>query len=452
MLNIAKFLFAVLIFSIPFNGIKPLVPAGEFSGDGFFLASIPFNIIITLCIITAKKVPLGTLRPMARFMAIVALIFFITSVWNIASILNNSTSLRSGIGKFFVSYGSYLYYSYTFLLIAALAGFMGLERFLRFSAVAFLVSGTFMAIVAAIEVVSWYDPSVQQGLTAFRGLFAEIPRRPIFRLSGVSFEPSFFSFAMLTAIPWVVFHHVRYRSLFALIIAVLLMFFCVVSGARTAYVGLAGLLAMGFLARIRRSGAPFFTAATVPIAMVMGLIIPLVAYTMLDSFQNISNVSRTYLASRAVVVGLEHPFGVGFGQTSFHILKKASSLLRLSWELEAWYLGDRAGELPPVFSWYGRTIAEIGVISYILLAILGYKFMFGFTKKGMKTRLKSLEGELFRMSICYIGIFLAGAFSSDSYKFLPFWFSFLTCSLFLARYRLDVPSKIQSSRSQMSFA
>ena len=367
---------------------------------------------------------------MVRYSLFILLILLVPTLWNMASVVNNSTSLRGGLGKFAVSYFAVIYYCYTFFCISILSGFMGIEKFLAFSSKSFLYTSIFMIFIAAVEITSWYVAEVRSLFIGFRSIFAEFPERTLFRISGVSLEPSFFSFAILTAIPWTIFYYKRYRSRLAMIVTILLVLICMVSGARTAYVGLAGLFSMWMLSRLRSSALPYLAAAVPASAMILGLIFPLAAYSMLSSFDSVSNITRTFLASRAVVIGIEHPFGVGFGQVPFFLAEKMNSYIKLSWELEAWHSGSRAGELMPIFSWYGRTIGEIGLFLYIFLSFILCRMVFVISMNSLKFQNGSMGLAIFQMLFAYWGVFLASGISSDSYRVLLIWFTMLISAIY----------------------
>lgn len=428
---VMKFFYALLVFSLPFNGVRPLLPAGELSGDGFFYASLLFNASMVLGItLNRMRLPARVLRPMWRYLSVPVVVFLLMTLLNFGTVLGNSTGLRYGVSKFVLGYGVLLYYAATFSLIAVLAGLTGREQFLRFTARLFCISGAFMGIVACVEVAGWFNGAARSLLVGFRSLFASFPERVLFRISGVSYEPSFYAIAMLTALPWTLLHARLNRSRLAWVIALLLVLACVLSAARTAWVGLAGYLLVTAIARMRWRIAPILGAMVPVVAMVLGPLVPLYAYSMVWSFDNVSNISRSFLASRAVMVGLEHPFGVGFGQVQFYFRHMMDASVNLSWELRGWFMGDRAGQLPPIFSWYGRTLGEIGLVVYILLVLGAAIATYNLFRVVRRYERHALQAILFRMAIGYFGIFLGIGLSSDSYKFSPFWFMFLLVGLF----------------------
>lgn len=431
MLRVLKFLYAVLIFSLPFNGLVQFLPAGELSGDGFFYASLPFNIVMMLVIaFNGMKLPGLIVRPMWHYFSFLLTIFLFATVINIGSVMTNSSGLRNGLSKFVLSYGVFLYYCMTFTFIGTLAAYLGREHFLRFTAWAFFISGIFLVSIAALEVAGWFNGAARSVLVGFRSLFASFPERVFFRISGVSYEPSFFAISMLVALPWTMLYARLNRSRFAWFIAALLIFIASASGARTALVGLIAYLLVMLIARMRNRLTPVIGAAVPAIAMVLGPLVPLYAYTMVWSYDSISDVTRSFLASRAVLVGLEHPFGVGFGQVQFYFKDMMDTSVNLSWELEGYFLGDRIGELPPVFSWYGKTLGDIGLIAYALVAIAASIASYNLYILSRRFDHHSLEAVVFRMAIGFSGIFLGIGLSSDSYRFSPFWFMFLLIGLF----------------------
>lgn len=431
MLSVSKSLYAILIFSLPFNGLIPLIPAGELSGDGFFYASLLFNATMVYAIaLNRMKLPALVVRPMWHYLSFLVVIFLLVTLVNIGSVMTNNTGLRSGFSKFILSYGVLLYYAVTFSLIAVLAMLMGRENYLRFTARAFFISGAFMVFIAALEVTGWFNGTARSLLVSFRSLFASFPERVFFRISGVSYEPSFFAISVLIALPWTILHARLNQSRIAWIVAGFLILVASVSGARTALVGLAGYVLVILVSRMRNPLAPFVGASVPLVAMILGPLVPLYAHSMIASFDNISNVTRSFLASRAVTVGLEHPFGVGFGQVQFYSMSMMDGSVNLSWELEGYFSGDRAGELPPVFSWYGKTLGDLGLIAYSVIAIAAFIATYNLYRMARRFDPLSLEVKIFRMAMGYSGIFFGIGLSTDSYRFTAFWFIFLLVGLF----------------------
>lgn len=438
MMLLTRILYGLLIFSIPFNGLIEIIPVGEFSGDGFFYMSLPFNAMMTFMVITKRKnLPVSVARPVAMALLFFISVFLLFSVINITRIFENATPLRSGVSKFILSYGAFLYYAFTFVLISVMASIMGTQQFVSLTVQSCCLSAAFMVIVSLFEVLGWFNSVARGALIGFRNIFTSQPIRIPFRISGVSYEPSFFGISMLLMMPWVAEYAKQKRNLSARMLFIFLAFFCVISGSRTAVLGIAAFLIIQVLMKSPWRSAFYITIGIPATSAVLGLLIPIIAFEHVDSFSSVSNVTRSFLTSRAVMLGIDNPFGVGFGQVPFYLVQQMDSSIRNSWELESWYSGSRAGELSPVFTWYGRTIGEIGIVGYALCTAFISIKMFALAKYGKMLTDETLERMLFHVFSGYVAIFLAVGLSSDSYKFLPFWFMILTYGLVMeTRFKL----------------
>lgn len=431
MLKILSFLYACLIFSLPFNGLRPLLSAGELSGDGFFYVSMLFNSAMVLAIVLNHiRIPSSVLRPMWYYLSFIFFIFLLTTGLNIDTVISNSTGSRNGLDRFASSLGVFLYYAITFSSIAAFAALKGREGFLRITAKVFFLSSTFMVLIAALEVAGWFNGAARSILVGFRSFFASFPERVLFRISGVSYEPSFYAISMLAALPWTIYYARIKHSRIAWSISVLLILFTSIGGSRTALVGLLTYTAVAVVAGMRGKLTPLLGAMITFIAMILGPLVPLYAYSAVWSFDSISNITRSFLSSRAVILGFENLLGVGFGQVQFYFNSMIESTVALSWELEGFFSGNLIGELPPIYSWYARTLGEVGLIPYLLLTIAATMATYRIYRQAHHFQQRSLEAAIFRIAMGYSGIFLGIALSLDSYRFVPFWFMLLLIGLF----------------------
>jgi hypothetical protein len=430
MRRVSLFMVQLLILALPFNGLVPLLDVGELSSEGFFYASLVYAPIGVLFLLAGKKLPFGAVKELFRSQCVYILLIVISLGLCFSTIQQNSYGSRTGLERYFLSAATYLYYFALTVVLCMHAGVVGTQRFLRSVAKAFSFLGLFLVSFGVVEIVSWFAEPVKEVLTSFRSVFALLPERPSYRLSGVSLEPSFNAFALLACIPWALFLAQasglkRYRVLAAALLAI-----SVASGARTAYLGLAlmgfaYLLVRGVLRRSLPKGVD--GALFVAVCFLLGVALPPIALSMVDVDSSVSNITRSYLMSGSVRAGLADLQGQGFGQVGFYVVQHVSSAVRYSWELVDFYEGDRYGELPPLFSWYARTFGEFGAFGYALIAA-----SFSLFAKRLFS-LGHLAGgaarPMFYVSALLLAQFLAIAFSIESVRVPQFWLAWLLAGL-----------------------
>jgi hypothetical protein len=423
---------ALLVFSLPFNGIRPILNIGELSMEGMFYASLLYFVLVAPLVLRHFDFrDLGVLLSTQKVYILLIAASFLVGVGFISA---NSYGDRHGLERYIFSAGTYGYYLAFFGLLAVQARKVGIPRFINWLTGPFVALGVFLAVLCTIEVVSWFAPDLSDALVALRSTFAVDSKLNPFRLSGISLEPSFNAFAMLLCVPWTVRKAMETGDRKYGLLAAWLLLLCVISGARTAYVGLAFmavayLLARGTLKRLLPAGLD--GALLVVAAFVAGIAVPMIAFAHIGAASSVSNVSRSYLMNAATQAGFESPFGQGYGQVTFFVVQRMSAVIQYSWELIDFYRGSRYGVLPPLFSWYARTFGEFGLFGY---AILGFGFAL-VAKRVFAIGHAATDGfthQLFIVSSLLLAQFIAIGFSIESVRVPQYWFAWLSVSLLLA--------------------
>lgn len=441
MLVLQKFALYLMIFCLPFNGLRPVLDIGELSRDGFFFGSLFYLAVFAVRLLSDTRgiFRAGFSLPKVHLVYLALILGSLFASFYI--IAENAYGSRTGFEKYFVSLSTYLYYLFLSSVLYLNAKMVGIERFTSWCAGAFTIVGVFLTIVCAIEIASWYFTPLRSVMLEFRSLFADNPLRRPFRLSGVSLEPSFNAFALLACVPWAIFRSASSGRLRYKLLATALLALCVVSAARTAYVGLAimavtYLLTTGVLRRMLPAGLD--GAALIAMTFAVGVAFPVLASANIGADSTISDASRGYLMMGALSAGLDNFWGQGFGQASFYLVRNVSSAVQYSWELLDFYRGARHGELPPLFSWYARTFGEFGVVGYVILGVSFSLAARRFFRVGHAAS-DPFTRQLFILAALLVAQFLAIAFSIDSVRVPQFWLAWLFAGLLVAHARQQRP-------------
>lgn len=421
-----------LVFALPFNGLRPILDIGELSGEGFFYGSLLYMAIVLPVLLARRQSLFPALFSLVRLQSVYIFCILLFSLLSIETILANDYGLRNGPERFGVSLLTYGYYLFLSTVVLAHALSIGAAPFIAALSRAFTALGFCLALYCSLEALSWFAAPVRTAMTGFRSLFAIDPEPTIFRLSGVSLEPSFNAFALMISVPWAVMRAVatKRRRYWALAAALTLL--CAISGARTSYAGLAAMAIVTFAYKgaWRRVLPHGWDGAVFVMAMfAIGLILPLIGFSMIDAGSPTSNVTRAYIATAAINAGIESVWGQGFGQVSFFVVRKATALIQYSWELTDFYYGTRHGVLPPLYSWYARTFGEFGIAGYLLICAGFSRVAARFFDKGHRSE-DLMARSLFFLGTLLLSQFLAMALSIESIRMPQFWFAWIVIALF----------------------
>ena len=224
---------------------------------------------------------------------------------------------------------SVMVFAYYFLLAVALyahAQNAGVDRFLAWLTRAFTALATGLAALGVVEVISWTVTTIRPAWEAMRRIVAADATIAIGRLSGVSLEPSFNAFALLSCLPCLLVFRGkgtssgRYKMLLVWIILAL----CLISGSRTALAGLAAMAVAYLLTSLwARSlfGGGLSGMLLVFGAFALGIVIPILAYLQIGPNESISNITRSYLMMGAIQGGGNRSGGRGLAKQDFSLSK-----------------------------------------------------------------------------------------------------------------------------------
>jgi len=346
---------------------------------------------------------------------------------------------------------SVMVFAYYFLLAVALyahAQNAGVDRFLAWLTRAFTALATGLAALGVVEVISWTVTTIRPAWEAMRRIVAADATIAIGRLSGVSLEPSFNAFALLSCIPWLLVFREKGTTLgsYKLLLVGAILALCLISGSRTALAGLAA-MAIAYLLTQRWARAFFHGGSAGPVlvigAFALGILVPIYAYLQIGPNESISNITRSFLMMGAIQGGWDQFWGQGFGQTGFFVVQVASSAVQYSWELLDFFAGERYGDLPPLFSWYARSFGEFGIVGYMLLCTSFAISLNALSKHAHKTT--GLDRRLPTISILIFAQFLGVAFSIESLRIPQYWLAWALISIALVQRQQYSSKNAESS-------
>ncbi|GHA25419.1 hypothetical protein GCM10007989_21360 [Devosia pacifica] len=443
MKQFANSAFTVMVLALPFNGVRPLVGFGELSQEGFFYASLLY--LAAMLPIVATRLSFADLTPILRWHWMYLGLILISLPVHLTMMLANDYGGRAGLSRYLLSLSTYAYFFGLAGVMMLHARVIGIDAFLKRARQAFFWLSVLLICVSSLEVIGWALPAAESAFGLLRKLATSAPAETG-RLFGLSLEPSFNAFVLLLCLGFATTAPEK-RPL----LATALIVFCLMSGARTAYFGLLA-MALGWLA-VRGARRGIIPAGSYGFILVIsafsaGLVLPAFAPMLLGPDQPLSNITRAYLMNAAFETGLTSPIGQGFGQVGYAVVDKVGYAVEMSSELQRFYLGDRFGELPPLFSWYARTFGEFGPFGYILIALSIATAASRLFRIGQKS--EDDEGQrLFALSVSLLMSFLAIGFSIGSVRVPHLWLAVVFASLCVAREYQKTPQATRTLRNHL---
>lgn len=368
-------LVMVLGAAIPFNGIHPFLPIGELQRDAFFFASVPLTL-------------LGWLAPPAQGRGVNVMwspMLALMLVWMaIATILNQYTiqtlgaAGTSGISKAITGSAVVLYYFLFATALYRIVGNLGVRPFIK-SFTAGLITALLLAMAVMVaEVLSWTRPELRDSVRQLRNLISDNYIFTNYRLFGVSYEPSFNAFFLLLSVPWVWYlaGGSQRAKRWMYLLLVLCMGALVISGARTAQIGL--LLVAGYVVGqwlLRKFIGRSVADTVMAIGLVAFPVAWLAAHFALEDLiigeRSVSNISRSASVQAAILMGLQNPFfGVGIGQFGIRFAEFMPQFAWSSWEVVEFVGGEREGFTVPSYNQFSLIFAEAGLPAFLIFLLL----------------------------------------------------------------------------------
>lgn len=415
------FLFIISSISQSVGGIRTVIPAGELGGRLFFYISIVFILSVIIEWTLYPRV-LGSLTKRCIFIfCIIILVVFSSSLVNYESINNTFGMGMTGWELFFRSAFVLVYMMIFFIFVAhMLESYQEpIERYTY----PFIFLSWILILVALLEILSWYNESVKSILVSIRALYSTRPEVEPFRVAGLDYETSFYTITLISCIPALLYSDLSHGKGVINIRNAILVVILGISGSRTAmmYLVLAALSAILFVINRDLLRKRLITLL-IGFVLVLGPLFPFLAQTYNLESDSLSNLTRTLQAASASQLGFTYPFGFGFGQANIQVAANFASRLIQSQEIELFLTGARGQAFSPVYSWYARTICEIGFVPYYLMVVAFCLAIHRVLSVSVK------RGEEILVVLTVVA-FLAASFSFEGYHFWSFWQIVLVCCL-----------------------
>ncbi|CAI9404790.1 hypothetical protein ANOBCDAF_04688 [Pleomorphomonas sp. T1.2MG-36] len=415
------FLFIISTISQSVGGVGNVIPAGELGGRLFFYISVAF-IISAIIEWTLYPRVLGIFTKKYIFISvIIVLVIVSSSLINYESINNTFGMGMTGWELFFRSAFVLVYMMIFFIFVAHM-----LESYqepIEKYTYPFILLSWILILVALLEIFSWYNEPVKSILVSIRTLYSTRPEVEPFRVAGLDYETSFYTITLISCIPALLYSDLSYGKSVINIRNAILLVILGVSGSRTAmmYLALATLASILFVVN-RDSLRKRLITLSIGFVLVLGPLFPFLAQAYNLESESLSNLTRTLQAASASQLGFTYPFGFGFGQANIQVAANFASRLIQSQEIELFLTGARGQAFSPVYSWYARTICEIGFVPYYLLVVA---FCIAIHRV-LSVSVRRCEEILV---VSTVVAFQAASFSFEGYHFWSLWQIVLVCCL-----------------------
>ncbi|MFO1104968.1 MAG: O-antigen ligase family protein [Amaricoccus sp.] len=421
-------LITVAILATIFNDLKPLLPIGELSNDGFIYV-MPLLLLYLLRAPGKIEIPV---LPLLLALALLAVIVLGIAA-NYDAIARAYFKGRSGMSRVITQMMALTLGLLVTLIFYNLTRMGFLPAMSRAARLALFV----MAGVGVLELASW---RLLPGLTQAYDLLSAVIHANsgvayAQRLRMTAFEVSWAAVMITLLFP---FGMITLRQGWTRILYVALVLGLVVlTQSRTALLVIGAqasifawfslshridhmlhTVTLGLLAALVLLISPVTRDAVSGKAMNMIEYGSLSGPRELDSTENLSNVTRMAGINAGMAMFREHPvIGVGFGQFGFSYASHVRAADFRSWEVRK-FVTDAEEDWPPAFSLHVRLLAETGLIGYaIWLLLLGPPLVRALRLSGMTT----IEGRAnLAVAMTLSGWLLLGM-SIDTARFFGGW-------------------------------
>lgn len=393
--NIYTYLFFIGLFFIPFNEFEGLSFLGEYKNEAatyFFLTGFVLAVVDSFY---KKKINFPYKHPLIILLSLFLLWTFLSTLFNLPSVLENYYKQTSGINRYIRQTISLLISAlcFTFLFWSVIKNYTITEIILKIRKV-LLYSFIFFAIYGFIEIAIVYFgmhflKPVLYSFDYFPFVNTHISVGGRIGISSVSYEIPALGNHLIFVAPWMLSYILTGKSLLRFVPSVAVVILLLFSDARAAFVvvllQLFCFLVLLILDDRYRKPTLFSLKLVGVLAGVFLLInsekIYKSASEKMDRLnfsknltKSISNKSRFGMQYAALEVFKENPIcGVGFGQGAYdmknHYPYWATSN---NWEYRLLYKNQKEKSFPPQFNLFTRLLAEVGLVGTLLfVGLLG---------------------------------------------------------------------------------
>jgi hypothetical protein len=284
----------------------------------------------------------------------------------------------TGIAKFASSLGVFLFYLTYCLCLGAYLRTRTAAQVVAFTNRVVLPLSVFLVLVWSLEFASWYFEPLRAVMEPLKRSVSVGDYYQRFRLSGVSFEPSFNAIIMIGFLPALILGGTsslnrKGRRTSYWLLTGLFVLFGAFSDSRTGYFILwteTALVTVLFMVKgvgpLRIITRWLIPAGAIVLAPVLLYAVASDTALSTDYRERSSDIARLTSINVAINTFLEHPvLGVGFGQYGFYYRALLNPSGYRNPEVVSYVSGSRMEDFAPSYSLYWRVAAETGIIGFL---------------------------------------------------------------------------------------
>ena len=455
--KIYTILFFLGIFFIPFNEFEGLSFLGEYSDEAsiyFFLSSF-----IILIIDTLFRGKIGI--PYKNSLALLLITFLI---WTVLSTFINYETVSTNYFKQTSGFNRYIRQSISLLIPSVILTILSWNVIKHYSVYkifillrkVILCSFIFVSIYGFIEIaIIFFGMGFLKPILESFDIFPFVNTNlhSIIRkgISSVTFEIPALATYLITVFPWMVsyiFTEKRIIRFIPLGVILILVFFSDSrSGLIVIFIQLICLLFLLILdSQFRKGTYKILKYGSVVVVIFLLINSESIIKTVdekLDRLnfsknltENVSNKSRFGIQAATFQVFKDNPIvGVGLGQNTYHAMYHYPYWATYNnWEFRLKYKNQTERSFPPNFNFYTRTLAELGIVGFVLFVGLVFLCIYySFLCWKFSNNKYRFIGAILLLSFIGIGI---NWMQLDYFKQYGFWL----CLMLLIYVRLKWPS------------
>lgn len=333
-----------------------------------------------------------------------------------------------GINRYILSIFLLLYYFIIYLYIynIAVKDKCFCNKFLKAISISFIIS----SFCGVVEIFSLLDiPGSLDFLSIIDSIYRGDIMRQFYRIQSFASEPSVYSNYLSIIYPFLLssfcFQKNKEIAFFAINLLWLLLLF---TFSRTGYF-IMFLETITYLFMIRKNnryGLHFIYSIKTyllleSVAFLLILIIggvgsdiynleyimrTITSFSDNNVYANMSNVTRIASSVAGIYIFLDHPFlGIGYDQFAFYAAEYYPSWAYISSEIVQYATNYTDKELwPPLYVYYIRLLAEVGIIGFLSFAYLLYKLLcIGFKSVKSVKNMSEKNGFMLAVFVAFIG-------------------------------------------------
>jgi len=465
--NIYTLFFFLGIFFIPFNEFEGLSFLGEYSDESatyFFLGGFFILIIESLF---KGKISIPYKNSLAFLLVGFIIWSGVSTLINFETVSTNYFKQTSGFNRYIRQTISLLIPSviFTILFWNVIKNYSVQRIFLLIRKV-FLFSFIFVSVYGFIEIaivffgMGFLRP-VLESFDIFPFVNTNLNMGGRKGISSVTYEIPALGTYLITVLPWMVSYIFTEKKLYKFIPLSFILILLFFSDSRSALIVIFALL-LALLAllildvRYRAHTLKFLQYSAILVALAALVKSEEIIATIQEKAdridfaknltENVSNKSRFGIQYATLEVFKENPItGVGLGQNSYHALHHYPYWATVNnYEFELIYKNQSVKSFPPNYNYYTRTLAELGIIGFLLFgSLLFLCFYYSFLIWKTSSNKYRFVGVILLLS--FIGMAI-NWMQLDYFKQYGFWLSLILLIKCIYDFKRENSSEIELNK------